>query len=75
MRQRAAPAAAAAGFDSGGQGLLGSVFAGADYQFSPHALVGVMGDFTWTGIEASASFVTPGSKYLSLRPKPIASGA
>ncbi len=29
------PGGAAAGFDSGGQGLLGSVFAGADYQFSP----------------------------------------
>ncbi len=51
---------AAAGFDSGGQGLLGSVFAGADYQFSPYALVGVMGDFTWTGIQSSFSIMAPG---------------
>jgi opacity protein-like surface antigen len=51
---------AAAGFDSGGQGLLGSVFAGADYQFSPYALVGVMGDFTWTGIQSSISVTAPG---------------
>jgi outer membrane immunogenic protein len=52
---------ASANFDSGGQGLLGSVFAGADYQFSPYALVGVMGDFTWTGIGATLSITTPGS--------------
>ena len=55
------PGGAAAGFDSGGQGLLGSVFAGADYQFSPYALVGVMGDFTWTGIQSSFSIMAPGS--------------
>ena len=57
---------AAAGFDSGGQGLLGSVFVGGDYQFSPQALVGVMGDFTWTGIQSSASIMAPGgSAFLS----------
>ncbi len=32
--------------DVGGQGVLGSVFAGADYQFADQALVGVMGDLT-----------------------------
>jgi outer membrane immunogenic protein len=57
----AAAGPASASFDSGGQGLLGSVFAGADYQFSPNALVGVMGDFTWTGIGATLSITTPGS--------------
>jgi outer membrane immunogenic protein len=54
------PGGAASGFDSGGQGLLASVFAGADYQFSPQALVGVMGDFTWTGIQSSFSVMAPG---------------
>ena len=58
---------AAASFDSGGQGLLGSVFGGADYQFSPYALVGVMGDFTWTGIAPTLTITTPGggSAYLA----------
>jgi outer membrane immunogenic protein len=58
---------ASAGFDSGGQGLLGSVFGGADYQFSPYALVGVMGDVTWTGIAPTLTITTPGggSAYLA----------
>jgi opacity protein-like surface antigen len=66
-RVNAVAGGASAGFDSGGQGLLGSVFAGADYQFSPYALVGVMGDFTWTGIQASSSIMAPGggSAFLS----------
>ena len=51
---------ASTSFDSGGQGLLGSVFGGADYQFSPYALVGVMGDFTWTGIAPTLNIATPG---------------
>src|SRR6266851_3279158 len=59
-RVNAVAGGASAGFDSGGQGLLGSVFAGADYQFSPYALVGVMGDFTWTGIQSSFSIMAPG---------------
>ncbi len=33
--------------DTGAQGVLGSVLAGADYQFSDQAVVGVMGDITW----------------------------
>jgi outer membrane immunogenic protein len=58
---------AAAGFNSGGQGLLGSVFGGADYQFTPYALVGVMGDVTWTGIAPTLTITTPGggSAYLA----------
>jgi outer membrane immunogenic protein len=57
---------AAAGFDSGGQGLLGGFFAGADWQFAPQALVGVMGDFTWTGMQSTASVNAPGgSAYFS----------
>lgn len=43
-----------------GQGLLGSVFAGADYQFAPQALVGVMGDFTWAGLQSTASLSAGG---------------
>jgi len=59
-RVNAAAGGGSAGFASGGQGLLGSVFVGADYQFSPYALVGVMGDFTWTGIQATSSITAPG---------------
>mgnify|MGYP003875402091 CR=1 FL=1 len=44
-----------------GQGLLGSVFAGADYQFAPQALVGVMGDFTWAGMQSTASLTAGGA--------------
>jgi len=44
-----------------GQGLLGSVFAGADYQFAPQALVGVMGDFTWAGMQSTASLSAGGA--------------
>jgi outer membrane immunogenic protein len=56
----AAAGGASAGVDSGGQGLLGSAFAGGDYQFSPYGLVGVMGDFTWTGIQSTLNVTTPG---------------
>jgi outer membrane immunogenic protein len=65
-RLNAAAGGGSTGFDSGGQGLLGSVFVGADYQFSPYALVGVMGDFTWTGIQSSFNITAPGgSAFLS----------
>lgn len=43
-----------------GQGLLGSVFAGADYQFAPQGLVGLMGDFTWAGLQSMASLSAGG---------------
>lgn len=43
----------AANADAGAQGVLGSVFAGADYQFAPQALIGVMGDLTWPGMQAT----------------------
>jgi outer membrane immunogenic protein len=46
---------------SAGQGLLGSVFAGADYQFAPQALVGILGDFTWAGLQSTASLTAGGS--------------
>ena len=75
-RSTALAGTASASFDSGGQGLLGSVFAGADYQFSPYALVGVMGDFTWTGIAADAHHHDAGRRQcLSSRPNPTANGA
>ncbi len=59
-RVNATAGGGSAGFDSGGQGLLGGVFAGGDYQFSPYALVGVMGDFTWTGIQSTLNINAPG---------------
>lgn len=49
---------ASASANTGGQGLLGSVFAGADYQFTDRALVGVMGDLTWPGLQSTTSSVT-----------------
>jgi outer membrane immunogenic protein len=52
---------ASAGVDSGGQGLLGSVFAGADYQFADQALVGVMGDLTWSGLSTTATTAVGGA--------------
>lgn len=48
-----------AGLDSGGQGLIGGFFGGADWQFSPRAVAGVMGDFTWQGLQSSATITTP----------------
>jgi outer membrane immunogenic protein len=53
-------------FNSASEALLGSVFAGADYQFAPYALVGVMGDISWTGLQATLDIATPaGSTYLT----------
>jgi outer membrane immunogenic protein len=52
---------ASASLTGAGQGLLGSVFAGADYQFAPQALVGLMGDFTWTGLQSTASLSAGGA--------------
>lgn len=51
---------ASATFDAAGQGLLGGVFVGADYQFARQALAGVMGDFTWSGMQGTAS-ITAGA--------------
>ncbi|MDI1284532.1 MAG: hypothetical protein PSV46_09055 [Reyranella sp.] len=48
-------------FTGAGQGLLGGVFVGADYQFAPKALVGVMGDFSWSGMQTSTSIAAPGA--------------
>ena len=56
----AAAGAGSSSFDSAGQGLLGGFFAGGDYQFSPYALVGAMGDFTWTGLQSTFSINAPG---------------
>lgn len=61
--------AASATFDTGGQGLLGGVFIGADYQFARRALVGIMGDFTWTGMQGTSTITTPGgSAYTAISP-------
>jgi outer membrane immunogenic protein len=63
---------ASATFTGAGQGLLGGVFAGADYQFAPRALVGVMGDFTWSGMQASTTITAPGAgAYAAVSPNSI----
>ena len=63
---------ASATFTGAGQGLLGGVFVGADYQFAPRALVGVMGDFTWSGMQASTTITAPGAgAYASVSPNSI----
>ena len=66
-RANAAAGGASASIDGAGQGLLGGFFGGADYQFSPYALVGVMGDFTWTGLQSTLNITAPGggSAYVS----------
>ena len=46
---------ASASANTGGQGFLGSVFAGADYQFTDRALVGVMGDLSWAGLQSTTT--------------------
>ena len=52
---------ATATFDGAGQGLLGGIIAGADYQFARQGLVGVMGDFTWSGIQSTTTISPPGA--------------
>lgn len=51
-RLNASAGGASASIDNGGQGLLGSVFAGGDYQFNDQFLVGLMGDLTWPGMQS-----------------------
>ncbi len=46
---------------AGGQGMLASIYGGIDYQFLPRALVGVMAEGTYSGIEASSSAQVPGA--------------
>jgi len=43
---------ASASLDNGGQGLLGSVFVGGDWQLTDQFLVGLMGDLTWPGMQS-----------------------
>ncbi|HYD05800.1 MAG TPA: outer membrane beta-barrel protein [Reyranella sp.] len=43
---------ASANIDSGGQGLLGSVLLGADYQAAEQFVVGLVGDLTWPGMQS-----------------------
>jgi outer membrane immunogenic protein len=51
-RQNASFGGAAASIDAGGQGLLGSVFLGGDYQASDQFVVGLLGDATWAGMQS-----------------------
>lgn len=45
-------AGANANIDNGGQGLLGSVFLGGDYQAGDELVLGLMGDLTWAGMQS-----------------------
>jgi len=60
---------ATATLDAGGQGLLGGVFVGADYQFARQALLGIMGDFTWTGMQGTSTISAAGANaYAAISP-------
>jgi outer membrane immunogenic protein len=65
----AALGGANASADSGSQGLLGSVFVGADYQFAPQVLAGVMGDLTWPG-SSSITSLSGGGAFASVTTRP-----
>jgi outer membrane immunogenic protein len=66
-RANAVAGPASTGIDIGGAGLIGGFFAGADWQFAPQALVGVLADFTWQDIQSSANLATPvGNAYTML---------
>ena len=43
---------ASASTSLGGQGVMGGVFGGFDYQFADQAVVGIMGDLTWANPQA-----------------------
>jgi outer membrane immunogenic protein len=47
--------------DTGGQGVLASVYGGYDFQVMPRALVGVLAEGTWSGIQSNASAQVPGA--------------
>ena len=47
--------------DDGGQGVLASVYGGYDFQVLPRALVGVLAEGTWSGIQSNASAQVPGA--------------
>jgi outer membrane immunogenic protein len=55
--------------DDGGQGVLASVYGGYDFQVLPRALVGVLAEGTWSGIQSGASAQVPGgSASISTQP-------
>jgi outer membrane immunogenic protein len=47
--------------DTGGQGVLASVYGGYDFQVMPRALVGVLVEGTWSSIQSNASAQVPGA--------------
>jgi outer membrane immunogenic protein len=59
-RATASAGGAWAAMDGGGQGLLGGLLAGVDYQFSPQAVVGLMTDVTWSGASSTSSIAFAG---------------
>jgi outer membrane immunogenic protein len=46
---------ASSSIDGGGQALLGSVYGGFDYQVANQAVIGVMGDLTWSNPQSTQS--------------------
>ncbi|WP_422000528.1 outer membrane protein [Reyranella sp.] len=56
-----------ANFDNGGQGLIGGFFGGADWQFAPQALVGILADFSWMRLRSTTNINSPvGNAYGTL---------
>ncbi len=47
--------------DTGGQGVLASVYGGYDFQVMPRALVGVLVEGTWSNLQSNASAQVPGA--------------
>lgn len=43
----------------GGEGVLGSIYGGFDYQLAPRWVVGIMADGTWSNIETTATVAAP----------------
>jgi len=41
--------------DAGGQGVLAAIYGGYDFQVTPKALVGVLAEGSWTGIQSQAA--------------------
>jgi outer membrane immunogenic protein len=59
-RLNATAGGASASLDNDGQGLLGSVFVGGDYQFNDQFVAGLMGDLTWPGMQSALTAGGPG---------------
>ncbi len=54
-RTTAAFGNASSSIDGGGQAMLGSVYGGFDYQIADRAVIGVMGDLSWSNPQSTQS--------------------